>query len=161
MGNYYAGLVVDYNIVTGNNFISSQAYTSSDVRIKSIIGLSDNKQDLNNKHLQVTLAKNYALKVGDKIKLVHPTEGEILVEIESVYGNTFTVKNWLYNTQKIFVYGREVNDFRVVDYEALSMLGISAVQQLSKEIEELRKENKTLKTEIMARLEAMESRFVK
>jgi cell shape-determining protein MreC len=61
------------------------------------------------------------------------------------------------------VFGREVNDFRSVDYEALSMLGISAIQQLAKEVEELKKlritneelRMKNEKTE--ARLEAIEN----
>ena len=30
----------------------------------------------------------------------------------------------------IFVYGKEVDDFRTVDYEALSMLNVSATQAL-------------------------------
>lgn len=231
-GAYFVGLLVDYNIVTSSSFIASQSYTSSDARIKNVVGFSDNKQDLNrlqqikitdytykdmvnrgsqnfkkviaqqveavypeavnkitsvipdiyslaetinydaaNKHLSITLSKSYDLKAGDKVKLVHAIEGEVLAEIESVSGRTFTVKNWTFNTEKIFVYGREVNDFRVVDYEALSMLGISAIQQLAKEIEELKKQsseveelkkqNKLLKTDFTARLEVLESRLIK
>jgi hypothetical protein len=33
---------------------------------------------------------------------------------------------------EIFVYGKEVIDFHIVDYEALSTLNISATQELSK-----------------------------
>ncbi len=71
----------------------------------------------------------------------------------SVSGKTFTVKDWQYPTDKIFVFGREVNDFRSVDYEALSMLGISAIQALAKENEELKKEN----LETKSRLNAIEA----
>ena len=35
-------------------------------------------------------------------------------------------------TEKIFVYGREVNDFRNVDYEALTTLTVSATQELAR-----------------------------
>jgi hypothetical protein len=49
--------------------------------------------------------------------------------------------------EKIFVYGEEVDDFRVVDYEALSALNISATQALSQQIELLKVENQQLKTE--------------
>ena len=35
-------------------------------------------------------------------------------------------------TDKVFVYGEEVDDFRTVDYEGLTTLNISATQQLSK-----------------------------
>ena len=33
----------------------------------------------------------------------------------------------------VFVYGREVKDFRAVDYEAIAMLNVSATQQIKKE----------------------------
>ena len=38
-------------------------------------------------------------------------------------------------------YGKEVEDFRVVDYEAISMLNVSATQELYKRLELLEKEN--------------------
>jgi len=119
--------------------------------------------DANKKELSVSLVGNYNLKVGDKIELVHPEKGKVRTTISAVSGNTFTVKDWLYETDKIFVFGREVNDFRVIDYEALSMLGISAIQALAKENEELRKEisglatqNTKLTTDFNARLSAIE-----
>jgi hypothetical protein len=89
------------------------------------------------KTLSVLLSRNYDIKIGDRIQLVHPEKGEILSEVTAVSGNTFTVKNWEYNTDKVFVFGREVDDFRTVDYDALSILAISAIQQLDKENEEL------------------------
>lgn len=84
------------------------------------------------------MSKSYNLKIDDKIELVHPEKGKVRTTISAVSGNEFTVKDWLYETDKIFVFGREVDDFRVVDYEALSMLGISAIQALAKENEQLR-----------------------
>jgi Head domain of trimeric autotransporter adhesin/Chaperone of endosialidase len=97
--------------------------------------------DAATKNLSVTLSKEYNIKIGEKIELVHPEKDKILAEVITVNGNTFTVKDWNYATDKIFVFGREVNDFRSVDYEGLSMLGISAIQQLAKENEELRIKN--------------------
>jgi Head domain of trimeric autotransporter adhesin/Chaperone of endosialidase len=123
--------------------------------------------DAATKNLSVTLLKEYNIKIGEKLELVHPEKGKILSEVISVSGNSFTVKDWSHATDKIFVFGRQVNDFRSVDYEALSMLGISAIQQLAKEVEELRitndelriknekLESKNNKTE--ARLEAIEN----
>ena len=35
-------------------------------------------------------------------------------------------------TNRVFVYGEEVDDFRTVDYEGLTTLNISATQELSK-----------------------------
>lgn len=45
----------------------------------------------------------------------------------------------------VFVYGQEVDDFRVVDYEALATLNISATQQIYKELKALQAEVQTLK----------------
>ena len=134
------------------------------VTIPDIYALAEKVDyDANKKELSISLVSNYNLKVGDKIELVHPEKGKVRTTISAVSGNTFTVKDWLYETDKIFVFGREVNDFRVIDYEALSMLGISAIQALAKENEELRKEisglatqNTKLTTDFNARLSAIE-----
>jgi Head domain of trimeric autotransporter adhesin/Chaperone of endosialidase len=91
------------------------------------------------KNLRVTLSKEYNIKIGEKLELVHPEKGKMLAEVIAVNGKTFTVKDWAHATDKIFVFGREVNDFRSVDYEALSMLGISAIQALAKENEEIKR----------------------
>jgi Chaperone of endosialidase len=101
--------------------------------------------DAATKNLSVTLSKEYNIKIGEKIELVHPEKDKILAEVIAVNGNNFTVKDWAHATDKIFVFGREVNDFRSVDYEALSMLGISSIQQLAKENEELRSSNEKLR----------------
>jgi Chaperone of endosialidase/Head domain of trimeric autotransporter adhesin len=113
--------------------------------------------DAQNKKLNVSLSKDYGIKIGDKIELVHPEKGKIQAEVVEVSGKSFTVKNWDYATDKIFVFGREVNDFRSVDYEALSMLGISAIQALAKEVEGLKKENIQLKSDFNKRLESIEA----
>lgn len=55
---------------------------------------------------------------------------------------------------KLFVYGREVNDFRSVDYEAIAMLNVSATQQIKREtdaeVKSLRDENAALRTRLTA-----------
>jgi len=110
--------------------------------------------DANKKELSISLISNYDLKVGDKIELVHPEKGKVRTTISAVSGNSFTVKDWLYETDKIFVFGREVDDFRVVDYEALSMLGISAIQALAKQNEVLEQKVKSFENRF-ERIEAL------
>lgn len=39
------------------------------------------------------------------------------------------------DADSVFVYGREVKDFRMVDYEALAMLNVSATQALLRRLE--------------------------
>ena len=113
--------------------------------------------DSNKKELLISLSKSYDLKTGDKIELVHPEKGKVRAVISAVSGNRFTVKDWLYETDQIFVFGREVDDFRVIDYEALSMLGISAIQELVKQNEELKAKIEKQNT----RLEKIEASLAK
>lgn len=74
---------------------------------------------------------NTQLVVGEKVKLIFEEEESILV-VTAVNTKGFFVEN-KYNG-KVFVYGREVNDFHTVDYEALSTLNIAATQALLKRL---------------------------
>ncbi|HEX5653763.1 MAG TPA: tail fiber domain-containing protein [Chitinophagaceae bacterium] len=94
--------------------------------------------DTTNHVLTVHLHKSYGIKPGEKIQLIHPARGQILVSVISVEGNSFTCNDWHGDADKLFVFGRETNDIRTVDYEALFMLGISAMQQMAKENDEFR-----------------------
>jgi len=78
--------------------------------------------------------------------------------------------------EKVFIYGRQVDDLRIVDYDAISMLNVSATQELAKKavaqdarIAALEAENTRLKVqaheltdlkaenaELAARMEALE-----
>jgi len=88
------------------------------------------------------------LQKGDKVKLIF-SKSEELVEVKKVLGNRFEVlgKNKLPNG-KVFVYGKQVNDFHTVDYEAISMLNVSATQELLKRITELETEKALLNTTV-------------
>ena len=64
---------------------------------------------------------------------------------------------------KVFVFGQEVDDFRTVDYEAISMLNVSATQALYKKVielenanDQLKEMNSSLKT-LKAQVEEMQS----
>ena len=46
---------------------------------------------------------------------------------------------------EVFVYGREVDDFRSVDYEAIAMLNVSATQELAKRQERQESEIRELR----------------
>ena len=45
---------------------------------------------------------------------------------------------------KVFLYGHQVNDLRSVDYEAISMLNVSATQELNRTIEAQKAQIKAL-----------------
>jgi hypothetical protein len=82
------------------------------------------------------------LKAGDVVKLIFEKE-EVMATVKSAKATEFTVDTK--NEGNVFVFGKQVNDFRSVDYEALSTLNISATQELLKRIEALEKELKALK----------------
>ncbi len=68
---------------------------------------------------------------GDKVKLIFgnkPVTANVICSDE--HGFLTDVKQ----EGEVFIYGREVNDFHTVDYEALSMLNVSATQALVKRL---------------------------
>ena len=80
-------------------------------------------------------------EIRDHVWLIFDNKEELATVI-SVNENAFQVD--LSKSGSVFVYGRE-DDFRTVDYEAISMLNVSATQELLKRIEALEDQNNVLK----------------
>ena len=91
------------------------------------------------------IALETEVAIGDKVKLFIP-DGELLTEVVSVCELGFTVADEV--NGEVFVYGREVNDSRTVDYDALSMLNISATQALYQRLVELEEANGQFQVQI-------------
>lgn len=98
------------------------------------------------------------LKVGDRVRLI----GE---NAEGVHG-VLEVRDGAFRTgfvpagEQVFVYGREVNDFRSVDYEAIAMLNVSATQELARQLKASDAKVLALESEnddLRQRLEALEA----
>lgn len=66
------------------------------------------------------------LKVGDRVKLIGKKD-EAMHEVLEVRKGAFRPDGKV-DAESLFVYGREVKDFRTVDYDAISMLNVSATQ---------------------------------
>jgi hypothetical protein len=102
------------------------------------------------------------LKVGERVRLISDKE-EGIHEVLEVKADRFLTQFKPAGDQ-VFVYGREVNDFRSVDYDAISMLNVSATQQLKlekdAEIQALRDENAALRRELAAKDESHEARLI-
>ncbi len=100
------------------------------------------------------------LKVGERVKLITEAKSRVC-EVIAAESNRFKVNLPLTvdrQSSYVFVYGREVNDFHTVDYEAISMLNVSATQAQQERIEALEKENAELKSQL-EELKNMESRI--
>jgi hypothetical protein len=96
--------------------------------------------------LKIYTGKNNNLKKGDHVQWIDETGAKHYSEVIAASGNSFSVTADK-EPAKVFVYGREISDFRMVDYDALSMLNLSATQELAKRLEALEQENAALKNE--------------
>lgn len=123
--------------------------------IPSIYSIADSITSYNNVTM-VILPLSHNLKKGDEVKLITEKKGEILVSvIEAKSENRFSFAHESNDLGKVFVYGKKVDDFRVVDYDAISMLNVSATQELARRIEALEKENEMLRARMVEILEML------
>jgi hypothetical protein len=105
------------------------------------------------------------LKVGDRVRLISEKEEGVHEVLEVKAGRFLT--EFKPAGDQVFVYGREVNDFRSVDYDAIAMLNVSATQELARQLETVQAENAALRREVAAKDrelaakdESMEARLI-
>ena len=115
--------------------------------VPDIYSLSSScKYDSKSHNLIICLDKPHQLQEGDIVKLI-TSAGKYEVQVDCVDSdNEFTVAEWKEPTGKVFVYGKQVNDFRMVDYDRIYTLNVSATQELIKKVTDLEKENEILKS---------------
>ena len=101
------------------------------------------------------------LKVGERVKLMSEKDQSVHEVLELRKGGFRT--DWKEDTENLFVYGREVKDFRSVDYDAIAMLNVSATQQMKKdhdaEVLALKGKIASLQAQLDARDKAVEERL--
>lgn len=84
-----------------------------------------------------------SLEVGDRVKVIG--EKEYLLEIASIGEYYFELEGWPeVGTKNIFVYGREVPDFKSIDNDQILALTVSVTQELINEVEMLEEKIKKL-----------------
>ncbi|MDB4525152.1 hypothetical protein N9107_01405 [bacterium] len=88
------------------------------------------------------------LKAGERVRLIGEKD-ESMEEVIEVRGDAFRTA-FKPDEGRVFVYGREVEDFRTVDYDAIAMLNVSATQQVKKELDAVKIENAKLKNQLAA-----------
>jgi hypothetical protein len=103
----------------------------------------------------IRLAKAHDLKDGDTVRLITSKNPELNVVAHVVNDKAFTVETKEPLGDKVFVYGKQCTDLKAIDYEAISMLNVSATQELAKKVEILEQENSDLQDQTK-RLTAVE-----
>lgn len=106
------------------------------------------------KTLTVTLSKDHGLKTGERVRL-HMDGNRLDMNVSAVpSARVFTVDKCERAPEKVLVYGRQVNDFRTVDYDRIFTTSVGALQELKKEkdaeVKALREENASLRTRLAA-----------
>lgn len=103
------------------------------------------------------------LQPGEWVKIITEETSEVY-EVTEAETHRFKVSPLSSDISHLFVYGREVDDFHTVDYEALSMLNLSATQEQQRiieaqqaEIEALKAQNRELQASFEARFQALEA----
>jgi hypothetical protein len=110
------------------------------------------------------------LEVGNRVRIMQDGGEQKEYEVVRVEGNAFTVKDWdarFTQAEKVFVYGKEVQDFRTVDYDKIHNLNVSATQELARRVAQLEAENAALRQKtgeldgLRSELNDMKARFSK
>ncbi|BAV95261.1 hypothetical protein [Ichthyobacterium seriolicida] len=96
----------------------------------------------------ITTNKAHDFSIGDIVKIIIENDGDRSVKVKRVIdSNTFLTEEVLDSKNKVFIYGKEVDDLRSVDYDGLTTLNISATQAVYDRVVGLEKESGIIKKE--------------
>jgi hypothetical protein len=95
------------------------------------------------------------LQPGERVRLIGE-KNQGVYEVLDVAPNGFRT-DFVADGKAVFVYGREVDDFRSVDYEAIAMLNVSATQELNHLVEQQAAEIEALNIRLAALEQAVSS----
>ncbi|MFN8209479.1 MAG: tail fiber domain-containing protein [Bacteroidales bacterium] len=81
-----------------------------------------------------TMGMEHGLKKGDVVKII-VSNGALNATVSEIITPLVFSIDAQKDLKEVFIYGKEVSDFLTVDYEAISMLNVSATQELIKRME--------------------------
>ena len=99
---------------------------------------------------------------GELVKLYAQGKKEFILRIEEVSNSqSFSVKGWSESLDNIFIYGKQVKDFRAIDFDQITALSVGAIQELSQQVEKLTRENESLQKRISNEVQKQQSEIEK
>lgn len=132
------GKKVTYDIIAQElEKVFPEAVNHREDYIPSIFCLSTNIS-IDKDIITITLDKMHNLCVKDDIKLITKTSLEKYAIVTSINDNySFTIDRWeSMTTDQIFVYGKYVKDFHVVDKIHLGTLALAGVKELNQIVQQ-------------------------
>ena len=128
--------------------------------IPSVYAMADRVRYNDATHeLTVTVPRAHGFAAGDMVRIITDAGNVDRIVASITDDHTFVLADVESAASKVFVFGKKVNDFHVVDYDQLFSMNIGATQQLAMQNQTLMKENAALKAEneaIEVRLAALE-----
>jgi hypothetical protein len=139
--------------------VNAQFVNQSTDFIPSVYALAKSAT-LTNGILNVTTEKPHQFVKGDLVKLFIEGRKEMIKQVEEVTNSTnFLIKDWDASPFNLFVYGKKVTDFKAIDFDQITALSVGAIQELSKELAQLKLENNHLKQQITNGIEVKQAEF--
>lgn len=96
----------------------------------------------------ITTRNNHSLEKGDRIKIFNGKEESVLNVLEVIDSTNFLIEENTNIQLSTFFYGKEVLDFKTVDFNVITALTVSSIQSLAGEITDLKNSVETLQTEV-------------
>jgi hypothetical protein len=114
-----------------------------------------------NELLKITSENPHGFAKGDEVKFFAEGKKEVIKSVDEVISpQSFTVKRWDAPTSNLFIYGKKVIDFRAIDFDQITTLSVSAIQELSKQVDQLKLENKNLSKKTQEKQAEFEKRLM-
>jgi Chaperone of endosialidase len=145
--------------------IKEKPLTKADVDALSGIASTTSTEEIDYASMQknvlyITMGKNHELAKGQRVRVMS-RDGQADKPAIVINKRTFAIDGWEFGTEDLFVYGRQVDDFMVVDYNRIYSLNVSATQELHRQVDTLKDENAQLRKQIAAIQKALGTLGVK
>jgi hypothetical protein len=96
----------------------------------------------------ITIINTNHLKKEGILKLYDDNDDEIITNVLYIINETQFVISTNLDCNEVFVYGQEIQDFKVVDKDIIFTMTTAAVKEIDRELQELKQEMKDMKQTI-------------